>query len=190
MSRPVPPAPVSGSAGPTSPSPLHDVRAVCFDWGGTLMTEDGPDSTPMSQWPTVRAVPGAPECLAALSGRVPLAIATNASVSRRPMIEKALHRVGMREHFSQIFCYTELGYRKSQREFWDVVANELGQPLERIAMIGDSFEQDADYPRRFGVQGVWFNENGAQPSPDESVPMVTALDRFARWVIAALPADR
>ncbi len=71
------------------------IRAVCFDWGGTLMVDDGPAGVPMSLWSEVRAVPGARECLAALHGRIPLCVATNAAQSSRTMIEAALDRVDL-----------------------------------------------------------------------------------------------
>ena len=87
------------------------IRLVCFDWGGTLMSEAGPEDTPMGRWPQVHAVPGAATCLAELAGRVPLCVATNASVSGRASIERALDRVGFLGHFADIFCYTELGVR-------------------------------------------------------------------------------
>ncbi|WP_434044097.1 MULTISPECIES: HAD family hydrolase [Sorangium] len=161
---------------------LSDVRAVCFDWGGTLMSEDGPDDLPMGLWPTVQAIPGAAECLTSLEGHVPLCIATNASVSRKPMIEVALGRVGLARFFREIFCYAELGYKKNQPEFWQAVAAQLGFPLHRIAMIGDSLEHDCVAPRSFGVQAVWFNEDGKRRAPDVAVPVVTRLEQFASRV--------
>jgi FMN phosphatase YigB (HAD superfamily) len=165
-------------------NPLHAVRAVCFDWGGTLMSERGPQDIPMGLWPEVEVIEGAAEALASLAGKLPLAIATNASVSRRPMIELALRRAGLGSCFAHIFCYTELGHRKDQREFWLAVQNGLGVPLSHIAMVGDSYEQDALYPRRFGVQGVWFNPGGYAPS-DRAAPMVDSLITFAAWAAGA-----
>ena len=167
-------------------NPLFHVRAVCFDWGGTLMSEQGgPDDVPMAQWPHVEVIDGALACVQALSGRLPLAIATNASVSRRPMIELALSRVSLARYFSHIFCFTELGYRKSQVEFWRAVEQQLAVPLSAIAMIGDSYEQDAFYPRRFGAQAVWFNHAGKASRDEVAVPTVAALPTFAAWVMSA-----
>lgn len=168
-------------------NPLFAVRAVCFDWGGTLMSEDGPPDLSMGLWPTVQVIPGAAECIAQLAGRLPLAIATNASVSRRPMIELALARVGFAGYFSEIFCFTDIGYRKSQPEFWQVVTSKLRLQPEQIAMIGDSLEQDACGPREFGIQGVWFNPAGAPaPGAKPDVPQVADLPVFASWVLASL----
>ena len=62
-------------------NPLRAIRAVCFDWGGTLMSERGPEDIPMGLWPEVEVVEGAAKALEVLHGKLPLAIATNASVS-------------------------------------------------------------------------------------------------------------
>jgi len=169
---------------------LHHLRApisaVCFDWGGTLMKDDGPDDVPMSLWPRVAAIPGAPECLAALHGTMPVCVATNAAASGRTMIERALERADLLSYVSQVFCFTELGYRKSQPEFWHAVRQRLGVPLDRIAMVGDSMEHDVLSPRRLGVQAVWFNQRGRSPEPSGSIPMVTDLVRFAELVTNAV----
>ena len=60
-------------------------RWVLFDWGGTLMSEEGPLDLPMALWPEVAAIDGAHEVLATLSRRYRIGVATNASVSRRNM---------------------------------------------------------------------------------------------------------
>jgi HAD superfamily hydrolase (TIGR01549 family) len=133
-------------------------------------------------WPEVAIIPGAAECLAELAGKVPLAVATNASVSTRPLIERALSRVGFDRYFEHIFCYTELGFRKSQPEFWRVVSAVLGVRADQVAMVGDSYAQDAALPRQFGVQGVWFNPSRASVGMYGPVPEVTSLSQFSAWV--------
>ena len=163
-------------------NPLREIRAVCFDWGGTLMSERGPEDIPMARWPEVEVIAGAREALDLLHGRLPLAIATNASVSRKPMIELALQRAGLAGYFEHIFCLTELGFRKDQLEFWRAVERGFGVPRTHIAMVGDSHEQDAAAPRRFGVQGVWFNPGGAAGCDAAGTPVVSALPAFSAWV--------
>ena len=162
------------------------IDAVCFDWGGTLMSETGPEELPMGLWLEVSAIPGARECLAALYGSAPLCIATNATVSRRPMIERALARVGLGQYIARIFCYTELGYRKSEPGFWRAVESALQVPVARIAMVGDSLEHDVLAPRTFGVQAVWFNEGGARTQADAAVAEVRSLAEFAELVRRAI----
>ena len=42
-------------------------RAICFDWGGTLMSEAiGAADVPMAQWSNVAATEGIESCLQAL----------------------------------------------------------------------------------------------------------------------------
>lgn len=151
------------------------LRCICFDWGGTLMSEDGPQDRAMALWPRVEVVPGAHATLTALGARWPLHIATNASVSTRPLITQALERAGLLQHFQHIFCFTEIGARKDQLAFWQTVQATTGVPLHETAMVGDSLEQDVLGPARFGVRTVWFNAGGTQPSPQPAVAEVHGL---------------
>ena len=139
------------------------------------MSEDGPDGLPMGMWPRIHVISGAPECLARIHASCRIAIATNATVSRRPMIELALRRGGLLQFVDAIFCFTELGFRKDQREFWRAVEAGMGVPLSRMTMVGDSLEQDVAAPARFGLRTVWFNEAGRQAEPSDTVLMVTRL---------------
>lgn len=148
-------------------------RWVLFDWGGTLMSEEGPLDLPMALWPEVAAIEGAPETLAALSRRYRIGVATNASVSRRNMIEVALGRVGLRDYVSDIFCYTEIGARKDSDEFWRAALERLGVEAADVAMVGDSLDQDIAAPRGFGIFAVWFNP-AQRPAPP-GVPTVARL---------------
>jgi HAD superfamily hydrolase (TIGR01662 family) len=148
-------------------------RWVLFDWGGTLMSEEGPLDLPMALWPEVAAIEGAHETLATLSRRYRIGVATNASVSRRNMIEIALGRVGLRDYVSEIFCYTEIGARKDSDEFWRAALERLGVEAEDVAMVGDSLDQDVLAPRRFGIHAIWLNPP-AHPAPP-GVPAVARL---------------
>jgi len=156
---------------------------VCFDWGGTLMSEVGPADIPMALWPTVEVLPGARECLSLLAGHLPLAIASNASVSDGEMIRRALARVGLARFFTAVFCRADLGAGKREPAFWTEAVRGLGVAPESIAMVGDSLEDDVLAPRRCGVQTVWLN---AGPAP-AGVLAVDTLPRFAAWVLAARP---
>ena len=160
------------------------ITAACFDWGGTLMAEAGPGDLPMGAWPEVRALPGAHEALAMLHGRLPLCIATNASMSDTGQIAQALGRVGLADYISHVFCFTDLGCRKDDPAFWHAVSARLGVPLASVAMVGDSMEQDALAPARFGVQSVWLNATG--PGLEAHVPTVTDLREFSRLVLQAV----
>ncbi len=138
------------------------MRCIVFDWGGTLMSEDGPQDISMGLWPEVRAMPGAQLTLSLLAPRYRLAVAANAVVSGRAMIERALERVELRHFFSDIFCFTEIGARKDSEAFWDVVLARLRLRSSELAMVGDSLEQDVLGPRRFGIHAVWFTPGGCR----------------------------
>ena len=150
-------------------------RCVLFDWGGTLMSEEGPQDRPMALWPEVTVIAGARESLAALAPTHRLAIATNASISTRDMIELALERAGLRQWISDIFCFTEIGARKDTPQFWCTVTTRLGLPAHELAMVGDTLEQDVIAPMRFGIYSVWFNDAGRQGPPPEGIPAVARL---------------
>jgi FMN phosphatase YigB (HAD superfamily) len=150
-------------------------RNVLFDWGGTLMSEEGPLEIAMGLWPEVRAIDGAHETLAALATSHRLGIATNATVSKRDMIERALARVSLLPFITDIFCFTEMGVRKDSPEFWSRVVSNLGVPAERIAMVGDTLEQDVIAPRNAGVYAVWFNDCGRRAVQPPGIPVITRL---------------
>lgn len=162
------------------------IRAVCLDWGDTLMADDGPPGVPMCQWPRVTAIPGARECLAALHGRVPLYVATNAGDSDQASIQRALGRVELASFFTHVFCLVEIGVAKSEPEYWQVVQTRLGLPASAIAMIGDDVETDVLRPREAGIQTVWFNQGGCHPDPSDPVATVTGLVVFAQAVLRVL----
>jgi putative hydrolase of the HAD superfamily len=161
------------------------LRSICFDWGGTLMAETGPQDLPMAVWPQISVTPGAAATLAALAARWPLHIATNASVSSREQIGEALKRAGLLQHFQQIFCYADIGARKDSPAFWQAVERATGVPSNHMAMVGDSLEQDVRGPALCGLHTVWFNDGGRQAMPSLAVPSVQHLSElvpyFANW---------
>lgn len=162
--------------------PIH---AICFDWGGTLMSNDGPDGVPMCYWRRIAVVPGARECLEALQGFSRLCVATNAADSSRALIERALDRVGLLALISDVFCFKELGCGKAQPEYWAAVLERLGLPPSHVVMVGDSLEHDVLAPRRSGLQSLWFNEDGARSDPPMDVSTITCLRDLTRLVVAA-----
>jgi len=160
------------------------LRYILFDWGDTLMSEAGPVDIPMADWPEVRVIDGAAEVLTQLSKRYRIGLATNATVSRKHDVARALERVRLNAFFTEIFCYTELGHKKDEPEFWEAVLARLGAQKSEVVMIGDSLEQDVLGPRRAGIRAIWFNWKG------ESCPMPLSVQivRSLREVPAAIEA--
>src|SRR5206468_4230063 len=108
---------------------------VLFDWGDTLMSEEGPVDISMGLWPEVRALDGAFAMLSTLSQHHRIAIATNATVSDRAMIMRALERVSLCSFVSELFCFRELGVKKSEAAFWDFVVARLGVRRDQLLMV-------------------------------------------------------
>lgn len=158
------------------PEAARGANWVLFDWGGTLMSESGPLDVPMALWPEVRAIDGAAVVLAALAARYRIGVATNATISTREMIEAALGRVGLRDAVSEVFCYSDIGARKDEDDFWRAVLDRLGVEPWAVAMVGDSIEQDVLPPRRFGIASIWFNEGGRQPPDPRGIPVIERLE--------------
>jgi putative hydrolase of the HAD superfamily len=157
------------------------IRWVLFDWGGTLMLEDGPPELPMAQWPTLHTVDGAFALLSTLARERRLGLATNAAVSDRALIEQALERVQLRQFLSALFCYRELGVKKWEPAFWDCVVAQLGVTREEILMVGDDVEQDVLAPQRAGIAAVWLNRDGAlAPATSQIIPIrsIARLDEL------------
>jgi putative hydrolase of the HAD superfamily len=154
---------------------MSRLRWVLFDWGGTLMSEDGPLDLPMALWPEVRAIDGARETLERVAQMARIGVATNASVSTRGHIETALARAGLRELVSEIFCFTEMGVRKSDPAFWRRVLERLAVEPSSVAMVGDSLAEDVIPPRRAGIFSIWFDPTGRQRAEPLEHPVVHRL---------------
>ena len=129
----------------------------------------------MGLWPQVRAIPEARETLAELAPRFQIAVATNATVSGRDMIERALARVSMLQFISEIFCFKEVRHRKDSAQFWDAIMSALVTTSRDMAMVGDSLEQDVIAPRRVGIFSVWFNHDNRQSLDPQGLPTIYRL---------------
>jgi aminoglycoside 6'-N-acetyltransferase I len=151
------------------------LRFVLFDWGDTLMSEAGPLDIPMADWPEVRCIDDASDVLSLLSKNYRIAIATNATMSKRPDVVRALERVGLNAFIHEIFCFTELGHKKGEPEFWDAVLTRLGAQKSELVMIGDSLEQDVLGPMRVGIHAIWFNWKQESYSGPLSIRSVRSL---------------
>ena len=141
----------------------------------------------MALWPEVRAIEGAREALQSLAKDYRIGVATNATVSRRPMIERALSRVGLMEHVTDVFCFTELGVRKDTPDFWSHVLATLRMDVSQVAMVGDTLEQDVIAPLRNGIFSIWFDEGGRRSAVPSGFPTVTSLAQIAPLLRATEP---
>jgi FMN phosphatase YigB (HAD superfamily) len=142
------------------------IRVVLFDWGNTLMVDDGQPG-PMAAWPRVAAVPGAAEALAALHGHCRLCVATNADDSGAREVMAALGRVGLARHIARVFSSRDVGARKPAPAFYAAVLDALradaaarGEPellADQVVMVGDNWENDVVGAWAAGFEAIWFD---------------------------------
>jgi len=138
------------------------LACVLFDWGDTLMSEDGPAETPMALWPEVRAIDGAGVVL----------------------IRRALARVALDAFVAEIFCFRDLGLKKADARFWDAVVARLAVPRAQMLMVGDDLDNDVLAPRRAGIASVWLNWKRAPTPAGVVVSMIERLDQLPSLLAA------
>lgn len=165
----------------TMGSPSTAIRAVLFDWGGTLMREIPGFDGPMADWPRVEAIPGAREALEALHGRFAIAVATNAAASDGALVRAALARVGLDGYVDAAFTARELGVAKPDPEFFRRVLGALGREPSEVVMVGDSYGSDVVGAKGAGLRALWFNPTGARP------PLVHPVHDAEVRILAELP---
>lgn len=140
------------------------LRAILFDWGGTLMREISGLDSPMAHWPRVEAIPEAQEVLSALACRYTLAVATNALASDEALVRKALARVGLESAIRFVFTARDLGVAKPDPRFFQTALARLGLQPAQAAMVGDSYGSDVVGAKTVALRAIWFNPTGG-PCP-------------------------
>jgi FMN phosphatase YigB (HAD superfamily) len=148
-------------------------RHYLFDWGDTLMADSPGQPGPMCDWPEVRLVEGASECLAGLSQVAPCHLATNARDSDEASIRRALQRAGIDGFLQRIFCFRQVGHMKPTPSYFQHIVTALGCMPGEIVMVGDSLHSDVLGAMSCGLQAVWFNPEAA-PVPT-GVTAITSL---------------
>ena len=137
------------------------IRAVCFDWGDTLMHDFRQLSGPMVDWPRVEAVPGAEQALSELQPRYQLLVATNADDSGEELVLAALARVGLRGFISAVVSSCEAGFGKPDPRFYNAVLGRAACAAREAVMVGDGYENDVRGAVAAGLRAVWYNPTAA-----------------------------
>ena len=85
---------------------------------------------------------------------------------------------------AEIFCFRDLGLKKADARFWDVVAARLAVPRAQLLMVGDDLDNDVLSPRRAGIASVWFNRKRKRTPAGVVVPTIERLDQLPPLVAA------
>lgn len=153
------------------------IKHYLFDWGDTLMVDIPNQTGPMCDWPEVKVVVGALDCLKRLSQNAQCHLATNAEDSTEAQIRQALLRVGLSEFITHIYCRENLGIGKTDNSYYPKIVQQLNVQPSQVSMLGDSLERDVLAPLAAGLKAVWFNPDNQKSSED--IPMIRTLNEFS-----------
>jgi len=98
--------------------------------------------------------PGAKEALAALHGRYPLAIISDAIFSPGRALRELLRDQGMLQYFDYCVFSDEVGRSKPHQHVFEVAARHFDIPAADIVHIGDRPHNDLGGPQAVGARGV------------------------------------
>jgi FMN phosphatase YigB (HAD superfamily) len=163
----------------------HDIRALIFDWGDTVMRDFPEKPGPMCSWEKVEWIPGIEKVLEAVYKDYITVIATNAGASNTQDMIVALKRVGADHYFHYFFSSKDLGYEKPDTRFFSTISKAIGIPPENCLMIGNIYEKDITGAKDCGIKTILFNEallTGPFPKADKVINNMEELyDIIMGW---------
>ncbi|MFA5925540.1 MAG: HAD family hydrolase [Parcubacteria group bacterium] len=101
--------------------------------------------------PDVKLYPGVEEILDELYQKYILAIASYAQGSYLP---RELEKLGIAKYFSHFIISSDIGYRKTDPEFYKICLKKTQQKPAECLMIGDNYLQDVAMPKKAGIKAV------------------------------------
>lgn len=66
------------------------------------------------------------------------------------------NELGLKNKFDGIFCTCDIGYDKSEKEYWDYVLKELNLKPKEIRFFCDS-QKNVDKANSFGIESYYYN---------------------------------
>ena len=101
--------------------------------------------------PEAKLYPGIKDVLAELSQKYTLAVA---SYTQGSYTCKELERLGIAQYFSHFVFSSDIGYRKTDQEFYKICLQETSSEAGRCLMIGDNYLQDVVIPKKVGIRAI------------------------------------
>lgn len=115
-------------------------------------------------------IPGAVDCLAALTGKVRLCGASNGPQEQQ---EARLRKAGLLDYFEHCFTSGGVGVNKPDGRFFDACFAQLpGVRPEECLMVGDSLTADMAGAAAYGMATCWYAPGGEQPPVEPRVDYV------------------
>jgi len=107
-------------------------------------------------------IDGVYEVLEELSSKYELYLVTNASVAIQ---KKRLSKTEFDKYFKKYYISEEIGAHKPQKEFFEAVINDIGDPdRSRYLVIGDSLTSDIKGAVDSGLRCCFYNPEGIEVS--------------------------
>ena len=114
------------------------------------------------------------QTLSHLKERFPLALFSN--FDHQPSLLAKLGAEGIADWFDPLIISDGLGFRKPGAAAFSLALERVGEPPERVLMVGDSLEDDVAGAHTAGIDVAWINPRGA-PVPESAPP---------RYVLASI----
>lgn len=99
------------------------------------------------------AIPGMPQLVRSLAGRVKLGVASN--TRSHVLTEQIIARLGLGTLMEPLVTSVSAGYRKPAPQIFSAVLNEWDVDPAEVVMIGDSRRKDVAGAQAMGMKGVW-----------------------------------
>lgn len=152
------------------------ITHILFDWGNTVMTDFPEKEGKMCDWDHVEMTPNIDAALAFLSQKYQCCIATNAQLSDKEDIIRALQRVGLDTFFKGIFCFKAIGHEKPSDKYFNSIFESLHVDPSRIIMVGDDLEKDIHPCLTPGMTPVLYNTAHQEYSGFQITDMIDLPD--------------
>ncbi|MCO6495015.1 MAG: YjjG family noncanonical pyrimidine nucleotidase [Bacteroidetes bacterium] len=125
-------------------------------------------------------LPGAKDVLESLSKRFSLYIITNGfkEVQRRK-----LECSGIESYFKDVIISEEVGYKKPEKEIFELALTRSGFDKSQAVMVGDSFELDIIGAINAGLGAIWFNPFHIENPTKTKVLEVKSLTELRKILI-------
>jgi putative hydrolase of the HAD superfamily len=99
----------------------------------------------------VKLYPGVKNVLKELSQRYTLVIA---SYTQGSYTCRELEKLGIAQYFSHFIFSSDIGYRKTDQEFYRICLQKINNKPDECLMVGDNYLQDVVIPKRVGLKAV------------------------------------
>ncbi|HLR46038.1 MAG TPA: HAD family hydrolase [Deinococcales bacterium] len=101
-----------------------------------------------------RAIPGMPQLVRSLAGRVKLGVASN--TRSHALTQQIIARLGLETLIDPLVTSVSAGYRKPSPHVFRAVLDSWDVEPGEVVMVGDSRRKDVAGAQATGMKGVWF----------------------------------